>query len=171
MRQHFGWLALPKRQVGSPAFMGARSQPVFWWLAWTKMAAFEVCLLGAESERNGGSLWREGSYRETCLWEPNHSVLVAGLRELAATGRHVLVGCNRSVLVCRCGEEAVFGRRMLMGAESQRCGRSLFGEEAACGSYYTCEVPCFVHGNGVLVADFYTGAQERRHTLPRMFYT
>ena len=36
-------------------------------------------LVGATSQPVGGSVWREGSYLETCWWEQNHSVFGGSL--------------------------------------------------------------------------------------------
>ena len=96
------------------------------------------------SQRVGGSLRREGSYREMCRWEQNHSVQEARYGEKANIGRRCW-DKNHNVLVACFVEKAVIERRVLVGVTSQRVGGSLWRE----GSY---RETCWEQNHSVLVA-------------------
>ena len=72
------------------------------------------------SQRVGGSLWREGSYRETCVGGSKITCLVARSGEKAVIGEACWWEKNHTVV-----EKAVIGRSVLVGATSQVAGRSI----------------------------------------------
>ena len=123
MSQRVWWLTVARRQLSGDVWWLEQNQSVL-------VACFRETadigrrvLVGAKSERVGGSLSRDGSYRETCVGRSKTTAcwrLALPRRQIS--GDVCLWEKNHSVLVARFREKAgIIWGRVSVGAKSQQC--------------------------------------------------